>query len=387
MSSYIDCETHYTMHKNRGIWTCKCKDPLTGKWHTRSCGTRNKKEAMAVIAKRLYEGKLHFPNGYKPRGKAEKPKYDRRTFGELTEDYFIPGKCPIEADLKKRGKRICVSTMYSHEGIKRTKILPYWKDETPRRITPQMCDRFLLSLPELYGISRATANNVFSVFRSMLEQLKAEGYMEYNPAKGIKPLASDTKEKEVLTVEELQKALSVEWRNKIAQLAVKTAAQTGMRIGEVRALKASQIKGLSIMIDASYSPVAGRKETKTYKEREIPITRSLRDELMQYARGEDDYIFTLNGKKPISTMTISRALEKAVKDAGIDKHITPHCLRHGLNTVLVSHNISNTIVQAAIGHSSDAMTEYYLHLKAADMDSIRAVQEEIEKGGKEKLDN
>ena len=45
--------------------------------------------------------------------------------------------------------------------------------------------------------------------------------------------------------------------------------------------------------------------------------------------------------------------------------------------MLISHNVSSTIVKSAIGHSSDAMTEHYLHLKADDMDAIRAVQEEI----------
>lgn len=378
MSTYKDNETHFTMFRMRGIWSYYCYDPVTNKRYSRSCSTRSIKEARAVIAKRLKDGRLHFPKGYRPKNGALKSRYDKRTFGELTADYFIPDKCPIESDLRKRGRKVCASTMYEDRNVKTSKILPYWKDEIPRNITPQMCDRYLLSMQELYGISRCTANHVFSIFRKMLGQLKAEGFIETNPAVGIKPLADDSKEKEVLTIEELQKVLSVEWPNKIALLAVKTAAQTGMRIGEVRALKGSQINGLSITIDASYSWQAGRKETKTYKDREIPITQALRDELMQYVRGDDEYIFTLDGVKPISPVTVNKYLKRAVELAGIDKQISSHCLRHGMNTILIAHNVSSTIVKSAIGHSSDAMTEHYLHLKAADMDAIRAVQEEIE---------
>ena len=379
MSTYKDNDTHYTMFRMRGIYSYYCYDPITNKRYSRSCGTRNIKEARAVIAKRLAEGKLHFPSGYNPRGKANTPRYSRKTFGELTENYFIPGKCPIEEDMRKRGKKISLSSMKEEETVKRTKILPYWKNEIPRNITPQMCDRFLLSMPELYGVSRTTSNHVFSVFRRMLEQLKAEGYITQNPTIGIKPLASDSKAKEILTVDELQKILSVEWPSKITYLAVKTAALTGMRVGEVRALKGCQINGLSIIVNASFSPVAGRKETKTYKSREIPITQSLKDELAPYIKDDDDYIFTLDGKKPVSVGAINNHLKNAVEKAGISKHISSHCLRHGMNTMLIAHNISSTIVQAAIGHSSDAMTEHYLHLKANDMKTIREVQEEIEK--------
>lgn len=375
---YKDNETYYSLFKARGIYSYHCYDPITNERYSRSCGTRNLREANAVIAKRLATGTLHFPKGYSPRGNAPRPHVDKRTFGELTKDYFIEGKCPIEADLKKRGKRICPSTMYNNRIAKNTKILPCWENEIPRNITPAMCDRFLLSLPEKYNISRGSANQVFATFRKMLSQLKAEGYMEHNPADGIKPLASDFKTKEILTVTELQKVLSVEWKNQIALLAVKTAAQTGMRIGEVRALKGSQIVGLSIRIDASYSSIVGRKETKTYKEREVPITENLKKELEPYMRGDDDYIFSRNGKKPIDVSTVNKNLQKAVRDAGIDKHISSHCLRHGMNTVLISHGVSSTIVKATIGHSNDKMTEHYLHLKADDLGAIRAVQEEME---------
>ena len=377
MSSYIDCDTHYIMIQSRGIWAYKCKNPETGKWCSRSCGTRNLNKALIVISKRLAEGKLLYPDGYRSRGASPKPKYDRRTFGELTENYFVHGKCPIEAGREKRGKKICLSTLYTYEKNKKAKILPYWKDEIPRNITEQMCDRYLLSLPDLYGITRSSANTVFGVFRTMLDQLKKDGFIDSNPAAGVKPLANDTKEKDVLTVEELHRLFDVEWPSKIAKTAMKTAAQTGMRLGEVRALKGEQIQGLSIVVDASFSRIAGRKEPKNYKTREVPITQSLKDELMQYARGDDEYLFSIKGSKPISVNAILKNLKTALKRAGIGKHITPHCLRHGFNTMLISHNVSSTIVKSAIGHSSDAMTEHYLHLKADDMDAIRAVQEEI----------
>ena len=375
---YKDNETYYTLFQVRGVYSYHCYDPITNKRYSRSCGTRNLREANAVIAKRLATGTLHFPKGYSPRGNSPRPQVDKRTFGELTKDYFIEGKCPIEADMKKRGKKICRSTMYSNRIDKDSKIIPFWKDEIPRNITPAMCDRFLLSLPEKYNIRRGTANQIFYTFRKMLSQLKTEGYIDNNPADGIKPLASDFKTKEILTVAELQKVLSVKWKNQIALLAVKTAAQTGMRIGEVSALKGSQIVGLSIRIDASYSPLAGRKETKTYKEREVPITESLRKELEPYMRGDDDYIFSRKGEKPISVNAVNKNLQKAVSDAGINKHISSHSLRHGMNTVLISHGVSSTIVKATIGHANDRMTEHYLHLKADDLGAIRAVQEEME---------
>ncbi len=60
--------------------------------------------------------------------------------------------------------------------------------------------------------------------------------------------------------------------------------------------------------------------------------------------------------------TLERALHRAVREAGIDKHITSHSLRHTFATHLVERGTDIHTVQKLLGHKSLETTEIYLHL-------------------------
>ena len=134
-----------TMFRMRGIWSYYCYDPVTNKRYSRSCSTRSIKEARAVIAKRLKDGRLHFPKGYRPKNGALKSRYDKRTFGELTADYFIPDKCPIESDLRKRGRKVAkgdvLMTVYSDSEDKLEDALETAAELEPFDIDGMLLDR------------------------------------------------------------------------------------------------------------------------------------------------------------------------------------------------------------------------------------------------------
>jgi integrase len=54
-----------------------------------------------------------------------------------------------------------------------------------------------------------------------------------------------------------------------------------------------------------------------------------------------------------------KPLARCCKLAGIDKHISSHCLRKTANNLLRQHNSSDVVVRAMIGHATSEMTRLY----------------------------
>ena len=133
----------------------------------------------------------------------------------------------------------------------------------------------------------------------------------------------------------------------------------GLRVSELVNLKTENVD-----LDQRYLKVFGKGK----KERIVPITRQSVLWVRKYLEirnkkfsGNPDLFLSKLGKK-MSRVEFWRQLKAYGLRSGIQKHITPHTLRHSFASHLLSGGADLRFVQEMLGHSSVTTTQIYTHV-------------------------
>jgi len=156
------------------------------------------------------------------------------------------------------------------------------------------------------------------------------------------------------------------------KLIVRTLADTGIRVGELVALRPSdlQLQGRN-----QYLKIRG----KGSRERLVPLPAALYRRLCRYAdRGRpsdthSDRLFLALRRSPLATFDalktsgVSQLLRVLAVAAGMRKRVHPHLLRHSFATWALTRGMNPLTLAQILGHSSLEMIQnVYLHLTPAD---------------------
>jgi len=130
---------------------------------------------------------------------------------------------------------------------------------------------------------------------------------------------------------------------------------TGLRVSELVKLNKNDIKTESIHV------VSG----KGSKDRIVFVDSKTREMLDRYILERNDTneaLFLSNHNERISARTIQWLIKKYSKEAGIEKKVTPHVLRHSFATHMLEGDADIVVIKELLGHSNLSTTQIYTHV-------------------------
>jgi len=383
MNSTFTFYKRHTNKKNVHIYYVRFRDPDTGeRLAGLSTGCTSKGAAQNWAMEYLASGRLVRKSNMK--------------FGDFAKDWFIWGKCSYIEMKHAKGHGFththadhCKANLERH-------ILPEFRLTPINKITVDQLEQFLIKLisPTNAGgksLSPQTANNIFQVLRTMLGEAHRKGLIDMNPATHVSPLAANNRDHGVFTHQEVlslfsDTAFTQVWGSNINQFVINLiAASTGLRQGEVQALRVGNFKGTYLVVDRTWDRKYGLKSPKYDSTRCVPIpsmTESWIERLIEMTpdHTKDDLLFCSTiPDKPIEHKQINKYFKRAVERIGVssteiaERFLSFHSWRHTFNT-LMRDKISDSKLRRLTGHKSEEMTESYTHFQIEDFQDVLSVQ-------------
>ncbi len=136
----------------------------------------------------------------------------------------------------------------------------------------------------------------------------------------------------------------------------------GLRVSELISIQLG-----TLYLEAGFVRVLG----KGSKERVVPIGGFAIESLETYIQTarplllkniQSKYLFVARAGKPMTRQGFWKLLKKYAKEAGIEKKITPHSIRHSFASHLLEGGADLRSVQIMLGHADISTTQIYTHV-------------------------
>jgi integrase/recombinase XerD len=136
----------------------------------------------------------------------------------------------------------------------------------------------------------------------------------------------------------------------------------GLRVSELVKVKIQDIN-----LEAGFVRIFG----KGSKERIVPIGSHAREKINIYLKttrsqrlkqGSSPYLFTARAGKPMTRQGFWKLLRRYALQAGLNKNITPHSVRHSFASHLLEGGADLRAVQIMLGHADISTTQIYTHV-------------------------
>ncbi|MCK9571419.1 site-specific integrase, partial [Candidatus Pacearchaeota archaeon] len=224
-------------------------------------------------------------------------------------------------------------------------------------IHPGDVDTLVSELEE--ELSPARVRKILIVLRMIFKQAEARGYITSNPASFTRPPRQEYREMSYLSWGETRKLLAV------CDPIVAAAVLTGMRQGELLALRVGDVSDDSVMVRRTWHPKYGYDLPKNRQQRSVRIGAGLARILRIQCAGRDpdELVFPNGDGEPQEPTGMVRSkFLPALKEAGV-RRVRFHDLRHTYASMMIALGVNIKFLQKQLGHKSIKVTyDTYGHL-------------------------
>lgn len=271
-----------------------------------------------------------------------------------------------------------LSHMLYEKGSSRNTIASYQNDLTeflkyligrkidkPSQVDYKTLYRYIVTLGD-EGLKASSIERKIASLKSLFKYLLRNDVIKTNPAALV---SSPKKEKRLPVVLEKEEVLG------LIQSVPETDAltvrdKTMLMLLYAGGIRVSEMTGLdfrNVDLKSGVLNVVG----KGNKERIVPIGDRAKQMLNKYLtyrkeldcpRGDKQALFITKSGKRIQDRMVRYILNKYIAAMAIQKHVSPHTLRHTFATHLLQNGAGIRVIQEILGHSSLSTTQIYTHL-------------------------
>ena len=299
------------------------------------------------------------------------------TFRRYVEDEWFPNK------------HLEVTTRAAYTSYLNKQFFPAFGDRQLNRISPSVVQEWVTKAGH-EGLSPRSMKKYHVFLSSIFRRAVRDRILVHNPCDHTELPKVIARQSRTLTPEEFGRLLAAipsQYR-----LMVETFIETGMRWGELNALRPRHIdflrRTLSVeetIVETSKknSPTGERFIVKPYPKSNVPRTFGVRpdwldaisDHIQSRGIGRDDLLFATKVGTSISRNSFrTHVWLPAVRASGVDFNVRVHDLRHAHASWLLAGGSDLKSVMDRMGHAQIQTTQKYLHsLPEADQKNLDAL--------------
>ncbi len=308
-------------------------------------------------------------------------------FNNYAEPFFDWERCPHVLRLKAEGKHIGERYCHSERVLLEQYVFP---SSLGKMHIADIRRGDLLDYRarlQAKGVSGNTINKIMKAVKVIFSEAVYREDLPYNPALGLGNVVTNNKEAGIFSELELRALFrnpydSLLWRSPSDYICFLIAASTGMRSGEVLALRWCNVHVADRYIhiceawkDNNHT-VSGLP--KSYKPRDVIIPQYLADRLVEYQRitafgAPGDLVVCTDDGRPYTIVRWQKVFKRALYGIGITeedrvaRHLKPHSFRHTLNTLMREKGVNPDVIRLMLGWSDAKIQNNYTHFDVARM--------------------
>jgi integrase/recombinase XerC len=219
------------------------------------------------------------------------------------------------------------------------------------------------------GVVKASIARRLSAVRSFYRYLVREELLAANPVQETSSPKLDKRLPEFLTPDEAARLMSAPDpatpRGQRDRAFLELLYASGLRVSELAGLTLTQTD-----LDTREIRVIGKGSRERIVLMGLPaaaaLTVYLNDGRQRLAAGTGSNAVFLNYKGGrLTARSVQGILSRYARQAGIDKNVHPHTLRHTFATHMLDGGADLRVVQELLGHSSLSTTQIYTHVSKA----------------------